>query len=175
MQHFMKQSTIISVLVFCTLSVQAQISGIVSDSYPIPGIRVSIENSQIETSSDFDGMYLLDFPDNIEKINLNFELNIPGSLGLEILNLKIRKPKFTLDVSIPTYKTITASEYNNLSNNEKKNYKRKSVHYNQIEIYESNNQLDKNFVLIKFDDKEYIIHDYQLDLERNKIVINWAL
>jgi hypothetical protein len=175
MQHFMKQSAIIGVLILCAISMQAQISGVFSDSYPIPGVKVSVANSQIETFSDIDGKYFLDLPENIEKVNLNFDLVFPGTLSLEIQNFKMSKPKFRLDISVPTYKSLTANEYKNLPENQRKNYKHIFLaQYQPTDVYISN-QLDKNYVLIKLDDKEYIIHDYKLDLERNKIIINWFL
>ncbi len=82
----MKQISLL-ILLFLSISVSAQLKGIVKDSIskqPIPYVNISVENENIGTTSEENGEFL--FPINDKNINLIF-----SALGYEKKKIKISK------------------------------------------------------------------------------------
>ncbi|MCI2230485.1 hypothetical protein MC378_14995 [Polaribacter sp. MSW13] len=147
---------------------KAQISGqLFHDKSESPGIEIYFKNFGQKVESDFDGYFNLAFPRKNKKNDLI--INVYG-LKILILNIVSKQGKLNLGkVELPIFKSIEPSEFEQLSEKERKSCQ-PVYHYAQLLGYFYTNKLENEFLLLNCKEK---IKDFEFNSETKTITIEW--
>ena len=148
----------------------AQISGqIFQDESGIPGVEIYFKSSDKKTASDFDGFFKLQIPESREKDDLILKDHI---LLVEIRNLEFGFAKIDLGkIELPTFKSISIEEYEQLSQSEKEScYPIK--HYANLLGYLYTNKLENEYLILNCKKK---ITEFEYNPNTKTVSVDWNL
>ncbi len=159
----------ILILIFSGIA-NAQIAGqLFQDKSEIPGVEIYFKNSDKKTESDFDGFFKLQIPEGKGKDDLILK---DRELFLEIRNLEFGFAKMDLGkIELPTFKSISIEEYEQLSEPEKEScYPIK--HYANLLGYLYTNKLESEYLILNCKKK---ITEFEYNPNTKTVSVDWNL
>ncbi|WP_283637457.1 hypothetical protein [Aquaticitalea lipolytica] len=159
----------IFILVFSGI-VNAQISGqLFQQESEIPGVKIYFKNSDKKSESDFHGFFKLQIPEGIGKDDLILK---DRELYVEILNLEFGFEKLNLGkIELPTFKSISIEEYEQLSESEKEScYPIK--HWTNLIGYLYTNKLEHEYLILNCKNK---ITEFEYNPSTKTVSVDWNL
>jgi len=148
----------------------AQISGrIISEGSPDIILQTILLQTGTKTDADFDGYFSIPIPDKLDRYDVLIE---SGSMTFKIENITKAMHNIKMDsIELPTLKTISAYEYNELAEIEKVKYT-SIYHWTNVIGYYDKYTLSRNYISFYCKGKEYQTDYFNFDPENRMIVFD---
>lgn len=131
-------------------------------------VKISLSISDQVIESNFDGKFELEFPNDIAKTDLVFDL---GDMTVKIQNFKLdENRKIDLGkITLPGFKNVGIEEYNKLSENDKNNCK-PIYHYAQLLGYLNTNKLENKYLTLNCNEG---ITEFEYNSFQKTVSVDW--